>query len=135
MNFQVLHMLTLRLVQDCQRYWTVGGVLRNVPPGSGRRKSRSAASRDKRKQHSGALSNGTSAVQKPDSNAGSSEPNLPEQLMSSNPLASVLMNNLGLSFGDGGASKQHVPVNTAHPAGTAAVRACQLPLCRAQLPS
>ncbi len=32
-----------RYTQACQRYWTSGGTLRNVPPGSGRRKSKSAA--------------------------------------------------------------------------------------------
>lgn len=30
----------LCLIQTCQRYWTVGGTLRNVPIGSGRRKSK-----------------------------------------------------------------------------------------------
>jgi hypothetical protein len=29
--------------KGCQRYWTAGGTLRNVPVGSGRRKSKSAA--------------------------------------------------------------------------------------------
>ena len=81
-------------MQDCQRYWTVGGVLRNVPPGSGRRKSRSAASRETRKQASNLAAT-------PESNAGSSETTLPapENLMNSNPLASVLMSNMGLSSG------------------------------------
>ncbi len=38
-------------LQTCQRYWTAGGTLRNVPPGSGRRKSKSAAAKEQDKQH------------------------------------------------------------------------------------
>lgn len=33
--------------QACQRYWTSGGTLRNVPPGSGRRKSKAAKDHDR----------------------------------------------------------------------------------------
>jgi Dof domain, zinc finger len=77
-------------LQDCQRYWTVGGVLRNVPPGSGRRKSRSAASREGRRP-----SNLASAPQS-GSGVGSTETALPENMINSNPLASVLMSSLGL---------------------------------------
>eukprot|EP00798_Chlamydomonas_sp_ICE-L_P001377 gene1377-32743_t len=36
--------------KSCQRYWTSGGTLRAVPPGAGRRKSKSAAAREKQ-QH------------------------------------------------------------------------------------
>uniref|UniRef100_A0A6T8PZI2 Dof-type domain-containing protein n=1 Tax=Chlamydomonas leiostraca TaxID=1034604 RepID=A0A6T8PZI2_9CHLO len=36
--------------KSCQRYWTAGGTLRNVPPGSGRRKSKSAAAKEAEKQ-------------------------------------------------------------------------------------
>ncbi|KAG2453594.1 hypothetical protein HYH02_001812 [Chlamydomonas schloesseri] len=33
--------------KTCQRYWTAGGTLRNIAPGSGRRKSKSKAAREK----------------------------------------------------------------------------------------
>ena len=36
----------LRLRQACQRYWTEGGMLRNVPVGAGRRKTSKAAARE-----------------------------------------------------------------------------------------
>ena len=32
------------VAQTCQRYWTAGGTLRDVPPGSGRRKSKARGS-------------------------------------------------------------------------------------------
>eukprot|EP00793_Prasinoderma_coloniale_P000760 PRCOL_00003910-RA len=35
------------LCRSCQRYWTAGGTLRNVPVGAGRRKSKSAAKAEK----------------------------------------------------------------------------------------
>ncbi len=35
--------------QTCQRYWTAGGTLRNIAPGSGRRKSKCAPSRESSK--------------------------------------------------------------------------------------
>jgi hypothetical protein len=78
--------------KDCQRYWTVGGVLRNVPPGSGRRKSRSAASRENRRA---AASNLAAAVE-PSTASTDPAANVKSGLMYSNPLASMLMSNLGL---------------------------------------
>jgi Dof domain, zinc finger len=36
-------------VQGCQRYWTAGGTLRNVPVGAGRRKNKSTPARDQGK--------------------------------------------------------------------------------------
>jgi hypothetical protein len=78
--------------KDCQRYWTVGGVLRNVPPGSGRRKSRSAASRENRR----AIASNLVAAVEDSTNSGISAAHAASELMQSNPLASMLMSNLGL---------------------------------------
>ena len=33
-------------MQGCQRYWTAGGTLRNVPVGAGRRKNKSSAAKE-----------------------------------------------------------------------------------------
>jgi hypothetical protein len=90
-------------VQDCQRYWTVGGVLRNVPPGSGRRKSRSTTSRDSRRQ----ASNLTATIDTV--GPASAHPALPSDLINSNPLASVLIGSLGLNCGDMGVRRQQLP--------------------------
>ena len=98
-------------MQDCQRYWTVGGVLRNVPPGSGRRKSRSAASREHRKASASNLASSTLETA-PTSEVAPSGPALPVDLMQSNPLASMLISNLGLGSSSAPMSAQpaRVPV-------------------------
>lgn len=36
----------LSKMQGCQRYWTAGGTLRNVPVGAGRRKNKSSAAKE-----------------------------------------------------------------------------------------
>ncbi|KAG2251758.1 hypothetical protein Bca52824_081894 [Brassica carinata] len=46
----------------CQRYWTAGGTMRNVPVGAGRRKNKSLASHYNRHNHPNLLTFGTDSV-------------------------------------------------------------------------
>lgn len=39
------------VVQDCQRYWTAGGTLRQLAPGAGRRKAKPAAGKPDQPEH------------------------------------------------------------------------------------
>jgi len=45
--------------KSCQRYWTSGGTLRNVPVGAGRRKHKSSSKSDKNKSEGGIVVNPT----------------------------------------------------------------------------
>lgn len=38
--------IPVSFLQGCQRYWTAGGTLRNVPVGAGRRKNKASAAKE-----------------------------------------------------------------------------------------
>ncbi|KAG2499033.1 hypothetical protein HYH03_003218 [Edaphochlamys debaryana] len=84
--------------KTCQRYWTAGGTLRNIAPGSGRRKSKSKAARGEAKNSSGLPDHLTpappSSVFGLTSHGATSLP-YPALLAASDPTAALLSNGVG----------------------------------------
>lgn len=77
--------------QSCQRYWTAGGTLRNVPPGSGRRKSKSQSKSDSQGEKPAPTSSGSLADQLAKQTAASALLSNPAQLAASVPFLNPML--------------------------------------------